>query len=75
MHCQSFYERFMGYRNTLYLLGLPYSETYCITGNKQGVVRPTAEDYKEYLTDCFQNMKDMPEVFLCANDFVALDPL
>ena len=75
MHCQSFYERFMGYRNALYLLGLPYSEAYCITGNKQGVVRPTAEDYKEYLSGCFQNMKDMPEVFLCANDFVALDAL
>lgn len=75
MHCQSFFERYMGYRNAMYLLGQPSMEQYCITGNLKGVKNPKGEDYREYLTNCFQNMKELPEVFLCANDFVALDTL
>lgn len=75
-HCQSFYERYMGYRNAMYLVGLPCREEYCITGNRPGIRYPSNQDYREYLTECFQkNMTDMPEVFICANDFVALDVL
>lgn len=75
MHCQSFFERYMGYRNAMYLLGLPCAEQYCITSNKEGVKKPENADYQEYLMDSFQNLDTLPEVFVCANDFVALDTL
>ncbi len=74
-HCQSFFERYMGYRNTMYLLGLQCQEEYCITGNKEGIRNPSGDDYKEYLLECFQKMDTLPEVFICANDFVALDTM
>lgn len=75
MHCQSFFERYMGYRDAMYLMGLPCQEKYCILGNKEGVRKPSSEDYREYLEQCFRKLKTMPEVFLCANDYVALDAL
>jgi len=75
MHCQSFYERYMAYRNAMYLMGLPCPDEYCITGNKEGIRNPSSEDYLEYLGERFQKFSHMPEVFLCANDFVALDAL
>lgn len=73
LHCQSFFERYMGYRNAMYLLGLHYPKEYCITGNKSGVRNPDSAAYQEYLLECFQKMDSLPEVFICANDFVALD--
>ena len=75
MHCQSFFERYMGYRNAMYLLGLPIPEEYCITGNKEGAKNPGGEEYRDYLTEYIQNLKTLPDVFICANDFVALDTL
>ena len=75
MHCQSFFERFMGYRNAMYLAGLPCVEEYCITGNKEGVPAPSAEDYQEYLEEALSKLKSLPEVFVCANDYVAFDTL
>lgn len=75
MHCQSFYERFMGYREALYLLGLPFSEQCCILGNMNGVKRPGSKEYQDYLAQSIKAMDGLPEVFVCANDFVALDVL
>lgn len=75
MHCQSFFERYMGYRNTMYMMGLPCKDEYCILGHKEGVSNPSAEDYHEYLLDCFSKMKSMPNVFICANDYVAFDTM
>lgn len=72
-HCQSFFERYMAYRNALYLLELPSTEEYCILYNKEGVEDPTSEDYQDYLKECFQNLKQLPDAFICANDFVAID--
>lgn len=75
MHCQSFFERYLGYRNAMYLMGMPDQDEYCILGNKEGVRYSTTEDYQEYLLDSFSKMKSMPEVFICANDYVALDTM
>lgn len=75
LHCQSFFERYMGYRDAMFLAGLPCPEKYCITGNKEGVKNPSGSIYQEYLTERFQNMDSLPEVFICANDFVAVDTL
>ena len=65
----------MGYRDAINILGLPYHEEYCILKNKESIRRPSFQDYREYLTECLKNMKELPEVFICANDFVALDTM
>lgn len=71
MHCQSFYERYMAYRNAMYTLGLPSSEEHCITGSELG--NSNTDEYREYLMDQFRSMKSLPDVFICANDSIALD--
>lgn len=75
MHCQSFFERYISYKNAMYLLGLPSPEEYCITGNKEGIKAPSSNDYKAYLYESLQKMDKLPDVFICANDFIALDAL
>ena len=75
LHCQSFFERYMGYRKAMYLFRQPCLEEYCIIGHKEGTKIASTEDYREYLLESFQRLSAMPEVFLCANDFVALDAL
>lgn len=75
MHCQSFFERYMAYRNAMYMTGLPCPDEYCIIKNKEGIRNPTSEDYQEYLAESFKMLSRMPEVLICANDFVALDVL
>lgn len=74
MHCHSFFERYMAYRNAMHLLGIPCLEKDCIIGNRQDIKNPDSHNYLEYLADCLKK-DDMPEAFLCANDFVALDTL
>lgn len=71
-HCLSFYERYMGYFEALHMTGLPFSEDSCILSNPNSGT-PTAEEYQAYLSEHIKNMKERPEVFVCANDFVALD--
>ena len=73
MHCQSFFERYMAYRNAMYLHGIPCREEYCILGNKKGVRRPEAEEYQAYLLESFSRLDSLPEVWVCANDYVAFD--
>lgn len=75
LHCQSFFERYMAFRNALHLLGLPCPEEYCITGNKEGIKNPSSNDYRKYLTDSIQQLQQLPDVFICANDFIAIDTL
>lgn len=70
MHCQSFYERYMSYRNAMYTLGIPCPEEYCLTEHEPGSFDP--EPFQEYLTEKFRKMKSLPDVFLCANDAIAL---
>lgn len=75
LHCLSFFERYTAYRNALHLAGLPCLDEYVITKNKAGVRNPSSEDYQDYLTECIQKLEHLPEVFLCANDFVAIDTM
>lgn len=74
-HCQSFFERFMGYQNAMFLAGLPCPEEYCITGKAPGIKTPGYAEYRDYLTNRFRAMKKLPDVFICANDFAAMDTL
>ncbi len=71
MHCQSFFERYMSYRNAMYILGLPCPEESCILEGGQGI--SNRDEYREYLTERLRGMKSLPDVFICANDAVALD--
>ena len=73
MHCHSFYERYMGYRNALYTLGLPTMEEFCVINNRNNEPYPDPDDYRLYLQEKFQKMKKLPDVFISANDFVAMD--
>ena len=74
-HCQSFYERFLGYWNAMYLSGLSCPSDYCITENKRNVRIPGYEPYREYIKEEIQKRRELPDVFICANDFVALDTM
>ncbi|MCM1175721.1 MAG: LacI family DNA-binding transcriptional regulator [Blautia sp.] len=74
-HCQSFFERFLGYRNAMYLSGLTCPEEYCIIDDKSQDNDSGFSTYQEYLADRIQNLKTMPDVFICANDFIAIDTL
>ncbi len=74
-HCQSFFERYMNCRNALFLQGLSCSEEYFLIRTNDDVPNPADEDYREYLYQSLKSLKELPDVFLCANDFVALDTL
>ncbi len=71
MHCHSFYERYMAYRNAMYTLGLPCPEEYCIIGSRSGI--SDMNTYREYLMDSLGSMKSLPDVFICVNDAIALE--
>ncbi|MDO4622245.1 MAG: LacI family DNA-binding transcriptional regulator [Eubacteriales bacterium] len=74
-HCTSFYERYIAYRNAMYLAGLPIDESHCLIHNYPGVERPNGEDYLRYLEAGIAKMDALPDIFICANDFVALDAM
>lgn len=71
-HCLSFYERYMGFHEALYMAGIPFSPEYCILSSPDFGV-PATEEYRDDLVNRIQSMQELPDVFLCANDFVALD--
>ena len=75
LHCQSFWERYMAFRDAMFLLKQPYIEEYCMLKNKEGIENPGTQDYYEYLTGCISKLNELPEVLICANDFVAFDTM
>lgn len=75
MHCQSFFERYMAYKNAMHLLELQCPEEYCIIGNKKDSQNPSSTDYQEYLAEHIRRINELPDVFICANDSVAIDVL
>lgn len=75
LHCRSFYERYMAFRNAMYLNGLPLKEDWILAGNVKGVEHPDSSQYRTYLSERLSSMKKCPEIFICANDFVAIDAM
>ena len=73
MHCQSFYERYMNYRGAMYTAGIPCREEYCLVEIKRDALYYNPGEIQAYLVEEFRKMKKLPDVFLCANDAVALD--
>ncbi len=78
LHCQSFYERYCGYREALRYLGLPDGEKYCILGNPKDLPEEAGidkGDYRGYVAYMLERMEELPDVFICSNDFSAMDIL
>lgn len=63
-HCQSFFERYAAFRLAMLLNGTPVNEAQCVKSNEW-----------EEIQAQIRAMDELPEVFLCANDFVALHVL
>ncbi|MBR3570459.1 MAG: LacI family DNA-binding transcriptional regulator [Oscillibacter sp.] len=63
-HCQSFFERYAAFRVAMLMNGAPVGEAQCVNSNE-----------REEIREQIRNMSELPEVFVCANDFVALDVL
>jgi LacI family transcriptional regulator len=61
-HCQSFLERYEAFRLALLHAGVPVDERHCIKANKIGRIQTA-----------LSSLDEMPELFVCANDFVAFD--
>lgn len=64
MHCQSFFERYMTFRTTMIMSDVPVDERFVI---------PTGEVLELYHK--LSELDELPELFICANDFVAFDAL
>lgn len=73
MHCQSFFERYMAFRNAMYLEELPIDESFCIVHDDPGSNVNKNNSYLCYLEDQIGRLRQLPDVFICANDFVAVD--
>ena len=63
-HCQSFFERYTAFRCAMLMAGAPVEERFCIKANQS-----------EQITAALTGLPDFPEVFICANDFVADDAI
>ena len=63
-HCQSFYERYTAFRLAMLMAGEPVDERYCIRYNHQ-----------DEIAEILDALPELPDVFLCANDFVAGDAI
>ena len=75
LHCLSFYERFHAMLEGLYLENLPFHKEYVLSNGIRTGRWPDASDYQDYLETALRQMPGLPDVFLCANDFVAMDAL
>lgn len=63
-HCQSFFERYAAFRGAMLMAGVEVEDRFLIKANKPW-------DLLEPLSA----LTEMPDAFLCANDFVALDAM
>ena len=63
-HCQSFFERYTAFRCAMLLAGEPVDEQFCLKTN----------DYDK-LNEMLTALPELPEVFVCANDFITGDAI
>ena len=63
-HCQSFFERYTAFRCTMLLAGVAVEDRFILKTNSM-----------EEMQGCLSAMKEFPEVFICANDFIACDAI
>ena len=63
-HCQSFFERYTAFRCAMLLANVPVEERFCIKTCDQA-----------RLEEALTALTELPDVFICANDFVADDAI
>ena len=63
-HCQSFYERYSAFRCAMLMAGVPVDERFCIK-----VL------HSEEIAAALTSLPEIPDVFICANDFIAADAI
>lgn len=63
-HCQSFYERYLAFFASMSLAGVPVEERYCIRCN-----------HSDEMAGALAALDELPDIFICANDFVAIDAM
>lgn len=73
-HCLSFKERYMAFRNAMYDNHLPVEEKFCLTDYAKDDYTPD-KIYLQNLHKRLKELDELPECFICANDFVAIDVL
>lgn len=64
LHCQSFYERYTAFYLAMTIAGLPVEDRYIIPYN-------TVDEFRKAI----EALETLPDVFICANDFVAWDAM
>ncbi|MCR5668024.1 MAG: LacI family DNA-binding transcriptional regulator [Lachnospiraceae bacterium] len=67
-HCRSFFERYMAFRNAMHLNDLPINEKFCLTD-----IHSHGAEYFSCLYKALNELEELPELLICANDFVAID--
>ena len=63
-HCQSFFERYTAFRYAMLMADVPVDERFCLKISE-----------REKLEEALASLSDFPDVFICANDFVAEDAI
>lgn len=66
-HCNSFHERWIGFYTALDRAGIPLNRRMCIL-DRDG---PQYSD-SDWLLARIREMPDLPDAFICANDFIAI---
>lgn len=69
-HCQSFYERYSAFRQAVDLYGLQDAESITILADEM-----ERNEYLSALRSAIASTEKLPDVYICANDFVAIDVL
>lgn len=65
-HCISFHERYEGFLNALRNNNIAYNPSFCVIADD-----PCFHE-TSFLTDAIRNMPELPELFFCANDLLAV---
>ena len=63
-HCQSFFERYTAFRYAMLMANAPVDERFCVKSSE-----------REKVGETLSALVDYPDVFICANDFVAEDAI
>jgi LacI family transcriptional regulator len=70
LHCQSFYERWQAYVSVLTDRGIPVDMQNCILADDSNPYSDTV-----WLSEQIKALPVMPDMFFCANDFLAMSTL
>lgn len=68
LHCHSFYERFLGMREALFMSNIPFEADYGITLSEDDLVY--ANPYALY--EVISKRQQLPKCFVCANEAIAI---